>query len=232
MMMRVLQYLPVLAVAIGCLSFPHALEASVQVRYDILDYYDFIRPDGSQGDPLDKGFAVSGNIIVEVPSVPPLDKPLFTEDDDIFVAWNITLEVRNDSEPNQIFRLTQDNSEWIQDNDGIIAGSPFLRVDQNFVSLVDNQQFSDPDFGSNTLTLNSASLNTGITWFMPYGGKSLFTAGPVNPPDAPVYGVYEGGGGDFEIATFNSVVPEPSTIAIWSLLGLVGFGFAWRKRKA
>ena len=26
-------------------------------------------------------------------------------------------------------------------------------------------------------------------------------------------------------------IPEPSTIAIWSLLGLVGLGFGWRKKR-
>jgi phospholipase/lecithinase/hemolysin len=30
---------------------------------------------------------------------------------------------------------------------------------------------------------------------------------------------------------FRSVIPEPSTIAIWSLLGLVGLGYGWRKRR-
>ncbi len=29
----------------------------------------------------------------------------------------------------------------------------------------------------------------------------------------------------------DQVVPEPSTIAIWSLLGLAGLGYGWRKRK-
>ena len=229
MMMRVFQYLPVLAVAIGCLSFPHALEAGVLVRYDMLDYYDLVRPDVTLGEPLDKGFAISGHLIVEVPSFPP-NPPGFTEDDDLFVAWNISLEVRNDSGPNDIFTLTQDNSAWDQRNGGTIAGSPFLKIDENFVSLFDNSQFSDPDFGNNTLTLRSASLNQEVTWFRPYGGDWLFTAGTIDPLD--IYGVYEGGGGDFEIARFNSVVPEPSAIAIWSLLGLVGFGSARRKRKA
>jgi hypothetical protein len=29
-----------------------------------------------------------------------------------------------------------------------------------------------------------------------------------------------------------STVSEPATIAIWSLLGLAGLGYGWRKRKA
>ena len=226
MMKRIVQYLPILALAIGCLSSPHALEASIQVRYDMLDYPD---PFGGPSDPLDKGFAISGHLIVEVPSFPP-DPPGFTADDDPFVAWNITLEVRNDSGPNEVFRLTQDNSNWVRNNGGTIAGSPFLKIDQNFVSLFDNSQFGDSGFGSNTLSLRSESLNQEVTWFRDYGGNWLFTAGTIDPLE--LYGVYEGGGGDVEIAVFNSVVPEPSTIAIWSLLGLVGFGFAWRRRKA
>ncbi len=51
------------------------------------------------------------------------------------------------------------------------------------------------------------------------------------------------GGGDFELvlnsgATVNNgligsiaAVPEPSTIAIWLILGLVGVGFGWRNRR-
>jgi hypothetical protein len=27
------------------------------------------------------------------------------------------------------------------------------------------------------------------------------------------------------------VVPEPSTVAIWSLLGLAGLGYGWRKKR-
>jgi hypothetical protein len=29
----------------------------------------------------------------------------------------------------------------------------------------------------------------------------------------------------------EAVIPEPSTIAIWSLLGLVGLGYGWRKKR-
>mgnify|MGYP001815961716 CR=1 FL=1 len=231
MMKRIVQYLPILAVAIGCLSFPYAVDASVQVRYNMLDYPDPFGIDPNI-DPLDKGFAISGHLIVELPSYPPDPNPLgFTEDQDPFVAWNITLEVRNDSGPNEKFTLTQDNSAWTRLNDGTLPGF-FFAIGEPFVSIFDNQQFSDPDYGNNTLILRSESLNQEIDWDVRYGGDFTFTAGPLDEP-ATIYGSYFGTGDDRPIAVFDSVVPEPSTIAIWSLLGIcIGGGVWWRRGKA
>ena len=229
MMKRIVQYLPILAVAIGCLSIPHPLEAGVLVRYDMLDYnLDFPFP----GDPLDKGFAISGHLIVDLPSYPPDPNPLgFTEDQDPFVAWNITLEVRNDSGPNEKFTLTQDNSAWTRLNDGTLPGF-FFAIGEPFVSIFDNQQFSDPDYGNNTLILRSESLNQEIDWDVRYGGDFTFTAGPLDEPST-IYGAYSGTGDDRPIAVFHSVVPEPSTVAIWSLLGIcIGGGGLRRRRRA
>jgi hypothetical protein len=45
---------------------------------------------------------------------------------------------------------------------------------------------------------------------------------------------WPGAGGEHqlgEIELFGVVVPEPSTLAIWSLLALLGIGVGWRRRK-
>lgn len=45
-----------------------------------------------------------------------------------------------------------------------------------------------------------------------------------------------GGGGGFVLDNLNlglgsTVIPEPTTLAIWSLLGICGIGFGWRRRR-
>ncbi len=84
MMKRTVQYLSILALEIGCLSVPRAVEASF-IRYDMIDYFPGTveDPPGNFRPvvPLDKGFAISGYLTVEVPSFPPTP-PGFTEDDD------------------------------------------------------------------------------------------------------------------------------------------------------
>jgi hypothetical protein len=53
----------------------------------------------------------------------------------------------------------------------------------------------------------------------------------------PIYDHTEGYGGLSVTFTpppsesFESIIPEPSTLAIWSLLGLCGIGFGWRRRR-
>ena len=60
----------------------------------------------------------------------------------------------------------------------------------------------------------------------PATGAGVLVGNVTGLPDNPSQQITAG------TFALTSPIPEPSTIAIWSLLGLVGFGLAWRKRKA
>ena len=50
--------------------------------------------------------------------------------------------------------------------------------------------------------------------------------------DIAVFRIWNGGSSCIDDLAFTrSVIPEPSTIAIWSLLGLAGLMYGWRKRR-
>ncbi len=56
---------------------------------------------------------------------------------------------------------------------------------------------------------------------------SIYTINPSADDNIFFMGLHIGA----SISVDPNPVPEPSTIAIWSLLGVVGFGFSWRKRR-
>ena len=123
---RITNYLPKLALAIGCLSFCGDLNASLVFK--VTDYYDLIRPDGTLGDPLDKGFSVSGTITVTMTGVWGFQDGDFIRNDPVlglipdnpFVDWNITEQVDDNGDliPDHTFVFNKDNSSWSPSQSG------------------------------------------------------------------------------------------------------------------
>ena len=106
----------------------------------------------------------------------------------------------------------------------------------NYGIINDEFDYLDPDLDTNlsgkgplvrdmitfTLTMPAGSLSEGLTEI----GEVVFQYGTaLSEPNFP-------GERDDDGGITQGEIPEPSTVAIWSLLGLVGLGYGWRKRRS
>lgn len=210
---------------LGCLGFCTTVNASL--IYDVYQHYDRIRPDGTTGNPLDIGFALSGNITVSSTGD-------FGAGNVPFVDWDITEEVddNGDLTPDRTFRFTSANSAWSSVQTGNPPSPlPVLEITEDFIWLIDVSDL-DPGLGvpaNNELILRSpaSQLDQEVVYERPYTLPFIFTAGRTSDINDS-NGLFEGGAGR-ELIGVRVPVPEPSVLALLSL-GLAGLGWSRRKR--
>jgi len=205
-----------------------AAEAA-SLRYEVVDRFDEIKldPDGNPipGEPLDKGFAVTGTMDVT-------GLGLFDEGEDPFQSWNITETVLNSDGSTTDYIFNEGNSSWRLDQSpnkpiNVVGIDPFdILLLQAFIGG------PSPDFAENSLFLESTALNQRIFWFVPATGPdSNFFASQVISTGV-FNGIYEtGSNGNLTIGRRVPEVPVPAAVWLFGsgLLGLIGVA---RRKKA
>ncbi len=212
-----------------------AAEAA-SLRYEVVDRFDFFKlnPDGSPaldpggnlipGEPLDKGFAVTG-------TMEPFNLGIFGAGGDPFERWNITETVLNLDGSLSTYTFSDDNSAWRLDQNvssplGVVQVDPFnILLLQAFIAT------TPPTEAENTLFLESTALDQRLFWFVPsFGTDTLFASQVIST--GVFNGIYlTGAGGNLEIGRRVSEVPVPATVWLVGsgLLGLIGVA---RRKKA
>ena len=213
-----------------------AAEAA-SLRYEVVDRFDFFRtnPDGSlvldpdgnpvRGEPLDKGFAVTGTMDAN-------GLGLYDQGEAPFQRWNITETVLNSDGSTTDYIFNEGNSSWRLDQApnqplNVVGIDPFeILLLQAFIGG------SSPIEAENTLFLESTALDQRIFWFVPATGPdSNFFASQVISTGT-FNGVYETDtNGNLLIGRRVPEVPVPAAVWLFGsgLLGLVGMA---RRKKA
>ena len=124
-------------------------------------------------------------------------------------------------------------------NDGYaVTGSPTLLSTQNYLTDVGAYSQSPSPYGTfdqngNVIEWNEALISSwrghrGGSWYWDSGflAASYRDAGVVEPG----HSASEVGDVGFRVASVFAI-PEPSTLIIWSLLGTLGIGLGWWRRK-
>ena len=200
------------------------------MTYEVVDRFDFFKlnPDGSPaldpggnlipGEPLDKGFAVTG-------TMDAVGLGLYGQDADPFQSWNITETVLNSDGSTTDYIFNEGNSVWKLDQSpnvglGVVRVDPFnILLLQAFIAT------TPPTQGENTLFLESTALDQRLFWFVPESGSGSFFASQ-KISTGEFNGIYlTGSGGNLEIARI-SAVPVPAPLGLLAagmiLLGCVG----------
>ena len=199
------------------------------LSYEVVDRFDPFKtdPDGNlvPGDPLDKGFSVTGTM--DAVGLGPYD-----QGGTPFQRWNITETVVNSNGSLSTYAFTESNSAWRLDQSPFVLGVPVVSVDPDNILLL--QAFiatTPPTEAENTLFLESTALDQRIFWFVPaFGSDSLFASQKISTGD--FNGIYEpGAGGNLQIGRRVSEVPVPAAVWLFGsgLLGLIGVA---RRKKA
>ena len=98
-------------------------------------------------------------------------------------------------------------------------------------SLNYNAQNADDLFGVYDGEESSASID-GMEWVAAGDGTLTGNPGDVLDLGGGDFGlILNGNGGGVQTASSAATVPEPASIAIWSLLGLAGFGYGCFRRR-
>jgi len=204
-----------------------AAEAA-SLRYEVVDRFDEIKldPDGNPipGEPLDKGFAVTGTMDAN-------GLGLYDQGEAPFQRWNITETVLNSDGSTTDYIFNEGNSSWRLDQApnqplNVVGIDPFeILLLQAFIGG------SSPIEAENTIFLESTALDQRIFWFVPaFGSDSLFASQKISTEE--FNGIYEPGtGGNLQIGVRVPEVPVPAAVWLFGsgLLGLVGMA---RRKKA
>jgi len=203
---------------------------------DAVIVYDNGDPDGANG--LSDIFSVEIGIDREVADDFSLTEPVIVQDFQYSIIWN-TLE----ADVARSHRV-----RFYDDAGGVPAVTPFS--DQTITSW---SSATGGTYFGRTEIIYTADLNTGVPldpgttyWvsMQPEGPENAFWltttqkggAVYVDYPDAgfpkwtPGIDVF---GEDYDVSfkLTGTIVPEPSTLLVWSLLAALGIGAAWSRRK-
>ena len=117
--------------------FAIAASAADAAVYEVVDRFDPFKtdPDGNliPGEPLDKGFAVTGTM--DATGLGFFDDSAF-DNTAPFKSWNITETVRKADLPDATYRFTEANSSWTLNQASFIPGLPVLEITENFIFLL------------------------------------------------------------------------------------------------
>ena len=205
-----------------------AAEAA-SLRYEVVDRFDEIKfdPNGNPipGEPLDKGFAVTGTMDAN-------GLGLYDQGEAPFQRWNITETVLNSDGSTTDYIFNEGNSSWRLDQApnttlNVVGIDPFeILLLQAFIGG------SSPIEAENTLFLESTALDQRIFWAVPATGPepNLFASQVIST--GTFNGVYETDtNGNLLIGRRVPEVPVPAAVWLFGsgLLGLVGMA---RRKKA
>jgi len=120
------------------------------------------------------------------------------------LAWN-----SDDTLPGMAFDLsTTDNTSDLLDLSGAFtkgAGSDFLF---DFTGGLVGQTYTLVEFGNTNFSAGDFGVNSGISGTFAFEGNTL----------------------QFNSTAADAIIPEPSTLLVWALLGLLGLGLGRRRR--
>ena len=205
-----------------------AAEAA-SLRYEVFDRFDEIKfdPDGNPipGEPLDKGFAVTGTMDAN-------GLGLYDQGEAPFQRWNITETVLNSDGSTTDYIFNEGNSSWRLDQApnttlNVVGIDPFeILLLQAFVGG------PSPTEAENALFLESTALDQRIFWAVPATGPepNLFASQVIST--GTFNGIYETDtNGNLLIGRRVPEVPVPAAVWLFGsgLLGLVGMA---RRKKA
>ena len=210
--------------------FAIAASAADAAVYEVVDRFDpfkldengnpVLDSDGKPvlGDPLDKGFAITGTI-------EPVNTGNYGQGAVPFQRWNITETVLNSDGSTTDYIFNEGNSVWRLDQSPNV-GLGVVRVDPFNILLLQAFIATDPPTeGNNTLFLESTTLDQRLFWAVQsFGPDSLFASQVIS--SGHFNGIYQPGtGGNQEIARI-SAVPVPAPLGLLAagmiLLGCVG----------